>query len=487
MLPEKIKGERPKLILTEAWIRYLQHRFAGISMLLDQAESLLGSQTAEPAVLAESAFFRGYIAYFEGEAEQSVKYLENAVSTLAGTESPILADAELLLGTARCMNGNKDLAIQVLESRLGEVDSSEPYLLVRLIASLGYIHMISGDLYQLLKEGQRLAAVSKKHNMSLAEAWGYYFQAFGYLYTGKLEAALPLFFQVHELRYVMEPRAVIDALAGLALAQQFLQREVEAEKTIQRLQEFALEFNEPSYFSLAQTCQARLSLLQGDVTTAVERSRSADVSPVPSELFSWFEAPAITRARVLIAEESEESLLKASELLQSIRDVCEACRFTCQVIEVAVLQSMVLARQGHTEKALAELDEVLALAGPLGWIRPFVEAGPPMADMLQQLHKQNVAVDYIEKLLAAFSDDEQAPSTLPVPPSPISQPLLEPLTNRELEILELLAQRRQNKEIAEELFISPETVKSHLKNIYGKLNVSNRREAFQRAKTLNIL
>jgi len=191
-------------------------------------------------------------------------------------------------------------------------------------------------------------------------------------------------------------------------------------------------------------------------------------------------------------------VLKASKLLQSIRDACETCRFTCQVIEVAVLQSMALVKQGRTDDALEALKEVLSLAEPGGWIRPFVEAGPPMADMLQQLHKQNVAVDFIERLLAAFRRDEQAPvqdtfdqdvsSPLhPLSTSPSAQPLVEPLTNRESEILELLAQRRQNKEIAEKLFVSAETVKSHLKNIYGKLNVTNRREAVTRARSLGIL
>jgi LuxR family maltose regulon positive regulatory protein len=113
--------------------------------------------------------------------------------------------------------------------------------------------------------------------------------------------------------------------------------------------------------------------------------------------------------------------------------------------------------------------------------------------LLKRLHKQNVAVDYIEKLLAAFRDDEkvlvqdvsesQASLTLAASPQ-FSE---DRLTNREIDVLELLAQRLRNKEIAEKLFVSPETVKGHLKNMYRKLQVSNRREAVEKAKALGIL
>lgn len=118
---------------------------------------------------------------------------------------------------------------------------------------------------------------------------------------------------------------------------------------------------------------------------------------------------------------------------------------------------------------------------------------PPMADLLIRLHNQNVSVDYIEKLLAAFRDDEQVvvsevSENRIASASPLSpQPLAEPLTNREIDILELLEQRLQTKEIAEKMFISPETVKSHLKNIYQKLDVRNRRQAVERAVELGIL
>ena len=128
-----------------------------------------------------------------------------------------------------------------------------------------------------------------------------------------------------------------------------------------------------------------------------------------------------------------------------------------------------------------------------GFIRLFVDLGPQMADLLKQLIKQNVAVGYIKRILDGFKEDElSAMKTDPDHPTTelstsSRQPLADPLTNREQEILELLGQRMQNKEIAAKLFISPKTVKKHLDNIYGKLNVSNRHQAVEKARKVEIL
>ena len=142
---------------------------------------------------------------------------------------------------------------------------------------------------------------------------------------------------------------------------------------------------------------------------------------------------------------------------------------------------------------MEKLYQALSLAEPGGFIRLFVDLGPRMADLLKQLIKQNVAVGYIGRILAAFNEDEQRAMQaesdhLTAPSPPLStQPLLEPLTNRELQIMDLLGQRLQNKEIAAKLFISTTTVKGHLQNIYQKLEVGKRREAIEKAMKIGIL
>jgi LuxR family maltose regulon positive regulatory protein len=494
MLPNEIRQVRPKLLLTEIWICNLQHQLARAMTLLEQVEVLLRGQPTEPMERGEFAFLRGYVAYFEGQTELSRKTLEEAVSLLMGKQTPFLGEAELMLGLVRCMLGEEVQAIQALQTRIKEIDPAENYLRSRLIAGLAFIYMLCGDLVQARLEAQRLLQVAKKHDMRLAEAWSYYFIACTQLHTGDLEGAAVTFAQTVALRYMLEPMAAVDALAGLSLTQQLMQFDDDAAKTCHQLQEFALELNETEFLSMAHSHQARIALLRGDLTKAAAWAQSAKEVPAPSTIFMWLEVPSITRARVLIATETRKDLEDAIELLRTINQINEECRFTCQMIEVSVLKSLALEKLGREDDALKCLTEAVNLAGPGRWVRPFIECGQLMADFLKRLDRNEVNPDQIEQLLSAFEgagqiDLQSSPdySTKRIQTSSRSQCLPEPLTNRELDILELLSQRMQNKEIAEKLYISPVTVKSHLRNIYQKLSVEKRRQAVERAMDLGLL
>ncbi|MFL7808532.1 MAG: LuxR C-terminal-related transcriptional regulator, partial [Anaerolineae bacterium] len=139
---------------------------------------------------------------------------------------------------------------------------------------------------------------------------------------------------------------------------------------------------------------------------------------------------------------------------------------------------------GEMGAAMADLARALDLAESEGYVRTFVDMGEPMAALLRQAATRGVAPAYIGSLLAAFGEE--------LPPGPASrvtqtQPLLEPLTERELEVLELLAAGLSNAEIGQRLYISLPTVKSHTRNIYGKLDVHSRDQAVIHARALGIL
>jgi LuxR family maltose regulon positive regulatory protein len=217
------------------------------------------------------------------------------------------------------------------------------------------------------------------------------------------------------------------------------------------------------------------------------------------ELFVWLEVPSITRARVLVAVGSEQSLAQATELLDELREGSGALRLIGQTIEIAVLQVLALQRQGRAEEALASLKETLALAAPQGWVRPFVEAGPAMVGILRRLDSSAEEAIFVRQILDALERPPVAPSTQEVPSaektnarasqtlSRLDRQAVDSLTNREIDVLELLAQRLQNKEIASRLCISPHTVNDHTRRIYDKLGVHGRRQAVKRAVELGLV
>jgi LuxR family transcriptional regulator, maltose regulon positive regulatory protein len=126
------------------------------------------------------------------------------------------------------------------------------------------------------------------------------------------------------------------------------------------------------------------------------------------------------------------------------------------------------------------------MAEPGGFIRIFADEGPPMSRLLSEALSRGISPDYVRRLLGAFPK-KKARGTDPSKFKHTGSGLVEPLSERELEILQLLAEGRTNPEIANELYLSPNTVKAHTRNIYGKLGVNNRTQAGVRARALGIL
>jgi LuxR family maltose regulon positive regulatory protein len=378
------------------------------------------------------------------------------------------------------MNGERETAIQALNDRIRAIDPTEGVFLSQLIAALAFVHQVSGDLAPASVNAQQLGTLARESRMTNAVAWSSYLQGWSCFHAHDLAQAAHHFEAAARMRYMMDPRAALDSLAGLALVQQLARQKESAVQAMNQLLDFAQELNSPISLSVAHSCRARLSVLQRDLTEAVKWARSFKETPEPSSLLMWLEAPSITRARIMVAVGSEERLGKSTEMLRTLRQITEAHRFGNQTIEIAVLQSLALERLGRADEALKALEEALAMTEPRGWIRPFVESGRPMADLLKRAKREGIAADYVGEILAAFGASEtEAPAD--------AGRRVDPLTNREEEILELLNQRLRDKEIADKLCVSGDTVKYHLRHIYEKLGVGSRLEAVAKARSLGLL
>jgi LuxR family maltose regulon positive regulatory protein len=224
--------------------------------------------------------------------------------------------------------------------------------------------------------------------------------------------------------------------------------------------------------------RARLAVRCGDVETAAQWAASCALDE--SGPISYVqEGDALILARIWLAEGKLDA---ASKLVRNLLASNETAARWGRVIQVLVLQALVHEARGEEEAAVTTLKRALDLAEPEGYVRTFVDAGPALQTVLARVEALPA---YVATLQAAFDPPQAEPANALT--SAASQPLVEPLTDRELDVLRLIAQGLTNQEIADRLFISVNTVKTHAKHIYEKLSVRNRAQATTRALEMALL
>jgi LuxR family maltose regulon positive regulatory protein len=490
-LPSEIVLQHPGLLLVSAAVAFYKQQFPRLVTIVEQLEVLLKDDVDNSDLRMELKFYQACLLFWAGNTVQSESEFEVFVQQISEHKQKLLGEAELHLNVSRYMDGKAERAIEELKNRILHLGGSVSIHTLLLMGALSFIYWLSGDLLQLRSETRRIRELVKQSPVSnirsYTNSWSCYFEAAAYLHRLKAGAAIQSFSAANEHPYTYDARVAIDVQAGLALTHQLMVQTELADARVTSMIQFAYEQNDSVQVAVAHACQARIRLLQGNITQAFSWAKSVSESePLdPFDLFFWLEVPQITRLRILIVEGSTESLSIASDSLQELRDLAEVCRFTCQLIELSVLQCLLLEKQGFTDQVLAALEEAMVIAEPGGWLRPFVELGQPMVGLLQRFARQKGDSSFLRAILNSIASNKVqiAADNVRLLSAEKYQTLYgETITKREQMILELLSQRLQNKEIASRLFVSTETVKTHLKHLYQKLGVNNRRDASMKAE-----
>lgn len=235
--------------------------------------------------------------------------------------------------------------------------------------------------------------------------------------------------------------------------------------------------------------KAQVWIQQGKLTEAWKWARDRSL-PAAEELSYLREFEHLTFVRLLIAEfktnQTEHAISEAMELLPRLLKAAEDGQRLGSLLKILVMQALAYEAQGDIASAREPLERALSLAKPEGYVRLFVDEGLPMAQLLSAVAAKKIMPNYVGKLLAAF-DVEGLAGTGKSDSPVVRQPLVDPLSKRELEILGHVAAGFKNKEIAAKLFVSVNTIHYHTKNIYSKLGVNSRTKAVAKAKELNLL
>jgi LuxR family maltose regulon positive regulatory protein len=433
------------------------------------------------------AMARAYHAQAIGDIHGTVKYAERALDLLPEEDHYNRAAVTGLLGLANWANGDLEAAYRTFSDGLFQ----NAHDLVTGTFVLADMQMTLGHLHEALSACEHALQLAKEHGEAMLIGTEDVYTAISALHRerGDLKAAeqdLAISKKLGEQvelpdwqhRWCIAQARLDESLGDLNGALDLLD---EAERLYVRTPV-------PEVHPIA-ALKARVWIKQGRLSEALDWTRERGLS-VNDDLSYLREFEHITLARALIArykrDQEDDSIQEAIGLLERLLKAAEEGRRTGSVIEILVVQALAYEAQGKTPPALISLERALTLAEPQGYMRIFVDEGPPMASLLYEALSRGIAPDYTHRLLAAFPIDKPE-QTVPSKRQSQEAEWVEPLSEREIEVLQLIAEGLTNREIATRLYISLNTVKVHNRNINGKLAVRNRTKAVAKARALGIL
>ncbi|MEM8804561.1 MAG: LuxR C-terminal-related transcriptional regulator [Cyanobacteria bacterium P01_G01_bin.38] len=523
-IPDAILRNRPVLSVAYALVLLNGGQLDAVEAHLQDAERWLGeggkitasdkspaSSATERIVVDEKQFralpatianTRAYWSQSIGDVASTVTYAQQALDLLPADEEYERGATAALLGLAYWSSGKLEAAYRSFAEGLDtfkQMGGTQTTVGgTWLLANMG---IARGRFRQTIRLCEQALEIATQQSEALLSGAAELYLTLSELRyeQGDLEAASQLLLRGEELRQQIS-LPVSEYLWGVMWARlETAQGNLEA-ALHQLCEAERLYYNTPmpNVHPIA-ALKAQTWVKQGRLAEALSWVRDRDLS-VDDELSYLHEYEHLILVRVLIAQYSRDridsALDQAIGLLARLLETAEAAERTSRIIEILVVQALAYEAKGDLAgailqgrgSAIASLERALILAEPEGYVRIFAEHGEPMAHLLREAVTRGITPTYTHRLLTTletWGQKHQEPP--PLPHSPTPPPLIEPLSQRELDVLRLLNTELSGPEIARELVVALSTVRTHTKRIYGKLNVTNRRAAVKRAAELNLI
>jgi LuxR family maltose regulon positive regulatory protein len=509
-LPDELVRVRPVLSYWYAWISMSCGELGGVETRLRDAERWLDTtaDTAGMVVVDEAEFrrlpgmialIRAGLALASGDMPETMKNARRVLDLAPEDDLLMLGGAASQLGLAAWTSGDLETARRMTAEGMANLRLAgyiSPAIgCARVLAD---IQIAQGRLHEAMTTYERALQWAMEPGAPVLPG-------VADMYVGMSD----LYRQFNDLKTAMQHLLTSQALgelAGLspnpyrwcAAMARIREAQGDLDGTLDLLDQAERLYDDafaPNVRPVA-TRKTRVWVSQGRLGEALGWAHEQGLS-VENELGYLREFDHITLARVLLARYQRDreagSIAGVVGLLERLLKAAEEGGRTGSVIEILVLQASAYHAQGNLPAALMSLQHALALAEPEGYVRMFLDEGPGMMQLLREAATRKIMPDYTDKLLTAFeAERKRSAGESPLPDwqsqsSLALQPLIEPLSQRELEVLRLFKTELSGPEIAHELVISLSTVRTHTKRIYSKLNVNNRRAAVKRATELDLI
>ncbi|MCP5086354.1 MAG: hypothetical protein GY952_06075 [Rhodobacteraceae bacterium] len=493
-LPPEIVRTDPHLGVAAAWARLLTGPFEGFDAVLEATEQVVTRLPTEAAtgrqgLLVEVQAIRAIASIEQGDTSPAVMQLaQQALADLPPDNHYLSSVLTTSLALAYHTKGDTGAAIQSFTTAKSSAEQSNN---IFSILFAGY------ELAELQVEHGQLRLAESLHRQALSLVEDRFGPGARHIpLAGAAHIGLgKLLYEWHDLETARrhleqgfemtnQPGGIgfpREASVAMAFLHQALGDEQAAASWMQQAEDMARTAPRPQVMAQVLLYKVRLQLAQNQLTMAQRWARESglDITQVPD--YSA-EMAYLTLVRMFLAQADQKPLAVAVDVTTQLLQRVEAQQRWGRAIEILNLQALAYQALGQVDRALTVLENALLVAEAEGYLRRFVDEGQPMADLLQLALARKISPGYTRRLLAACQAEQVRLTT-----QGKLQPLVEPLTERELEILNLIAAGLSNKAIADTLFITVGTVKRHSMNIYGKLGVNSRTQAVVKARALTLI
>jgi LuxR family maltose regulon positive regulatory protein len=474
-LPAEVLDARPSLWVMYAWVLMATFENAQVEPKLQAAEAVL--QHSEPDDSAQDsvrdlagriAAIRAMLAANRYQTDTIISQSQRALELLHPDNLYVRTVVMRTLAIAYQFRGERAAARDAYTEAIAMSEASgNLYVNILATTGLGIIQAADNQLHQAAETYQRVLELvgDPRQPMACSAYLGLAHISYEWNDLDRAQQYGQQGVQLARQIDIIDSAAAGEIfLARLKLAQGNV---AQAAALLSELEQFVHQRNFIRQIPAVASTQVLVMLHQGDVTGA---AHLAGAHALP-----------ISQARVHLARGEPA---KALMVLEPYRQQMEAKAWQDELLKVMVLQAVAYHTDGDIDAAMNVLADALALAAPGGFIRAFVDEGLPMRQLLSDAAAHGVMPGYVRQLLSVFETEMQRGDGSFLPSD---QPLVEPLSQRELEVLHLIADGLSNREIGERLFLALDTVKGHNRRIYGKLDVQRRTEAVARARELGLL
>jgi len=482
-IPREAVVQNLELILAAAWAAYLGGRATRVGEIQQVLRTPHMWDGATPGQRAEISLLT-HDPDFDPLA--MIGIAEDALQVIAPSRRYRTGYAHLSLSIALTSAGRVEEALRrtadFIERESSQIDaaSSRGYFARTLVSwHMGWLARCE----QAAADQLQLAALN---GLPVVAAWGAVFLAACAFERGDLAGAARHTGEVIAKGERAHFMAVREAYFVQVLVYEAQGLRDEADRTLARIRELALGVESDYQVGMVDSFRARIALLRGDLAAA-SRWLEVSSSEAISGDFRAHEQPALTRVKILIAQGDPSSLAEADQLLAAFAHFARARHLKLAMIESLAVQGLLREKQGNAAEADRLLQESLDLAAPEAITQRYAYLGAHFQPLLRRALAMRTAHPHARTVMAALDRMLAAQKQPGVAVAAQPRTLVSLLTEREQEVIHLLAQRLTNIEIGELLFISPITVKNHVAHICEKLEVSGRRAAVQRAEELGLV